>query len=70
MLSAMTVTQDDGRNELRMVLSDINERKLAEERLVLAESVFSHAREGIIVTDAQGSMIEVNEALLHGGRRS
>ena len=30
-------------------------------RLQLAASVFSHAREGIIITDAKGRMIDVNE---------
>jgi diguanylate cyclase (GGDEF)-like protein/PAS domain S-box-containing protein len=41
---------------------DISERKAAEEKLQLAASVFVHSREGIIVTDPQGAIIEVNAA--------
>lgn len=47
---------------LHGVASDITERKSAEEKLYLAASVFSHAREGILVTDADGLILEVNEA--------
>ncbi len=38
------------------------ERKQAEERLHLAASVFTHAREGIMITSQDGRVIEVNEA--------
>ena len=37
------------------------EKSLAEARLQLTASVFSHAREGILITDSQGRIIEVNE---------
>jgi diguanylate cyclase (GGDEF)-like protein/PAS domain S-box-containing protein len=49
---------------LRMAgsIADITERKQAEARLALAASVFSHAREGITITDAQARIIEVNQA--------
>ena len=40
---------------------DITQRKEAEEKLRLAASVFSHARDGIMITDAVGSIIDVNE---------
>ncbi|MDG3084988.1 EAL domain-containing protein [Vibrio hannami] len=40
---------------------DITERKNAEEQLKLAASVFTHAREGIMITDKDGTIIEVNE---------
>ena len=36
-------------------------RKRAEEQLRLAASVFTHAREGIMITDADGKIIDVNE---------
>lgn len=39
---------------------DITARKHNEARLQLAASVFSHAREGIVITDARGCIIEVN----------
>ena len=38
------------------------ERKEAEERLHLAASVFTHAREGIMITEPDGTIIDVNEA--------
>ncbi len=41
---------------------DITERKQSEDRLILAASVFTHAREGILITDTAGSIIEVNDA--------
>ncbi|MCQ4347263.1 CHASE domain-containing protein [Pseudomonas stutzeri] len=39
---------------------DITARKAAEHRLQLAASVFDHAREGIVVTDADGLILEAN----------
>lgn len=41
---------------------DITERKQAEEQLHLAASVFTHAREGILITDSAGEILDVNEA--------
>jgi len=40
---------------------DINGRKATEARLQLAANVFTHAREGILIADANGSIIEVND---------
>ncbi|MDX2367711.1 MAG: EAL domain-containing protein [Colwellia sp.] len=39
---------------------DLTERKQAEQKLKLAANVFSHAREGIMITDTLGNIIEVN----------
>ncbi len=44
------------------VIADISERKQAEEKNQLAASVFSHAREGITITAADGTIIDVNDA--------
>ncbi len=41
---------------------DLTERKQAEGKLQLAANVFSHAREGIIITDVEGTIIDINEA--------
>ena len=41
---------------------DITSRKQAEEKLHLAASVFTHAREGIMITAADGKIIDVNDA--------
>ena len=43
------------------VIRDITERKQNESRLQLAASVFTHAREGIFITDAAGNIVEVND---------
>ena len=44
------------------IYDDITERKQAEEKLQLAASVFTHAREGIMITAADGTIIDVNDA--------
>jgi PAS domain S-box-containing protein len=41
---------------------DITDRIQADEQIRQAASVFSHAREGILITDNDGTIIEVNEA--------
>lgn len=41
--------------------SDITNRKLAEEKVKLAASVFTNARESIIITDAKGTIVDINE---------
>ena len=46
---------------LLVIFSDVTERKLDEARLQRAAKVFSHAREGIIITDPAGNIVEVNE---------
>jgi diguanylate cyclase (GGDEF)-like protein/PAS domain S-box-containing protein len=45
-------------------LLNITERKLAEEKLKLAASVFTHTQEGISITDPYGNIIEVNETFI------
>ncbi len=55
----------DESGELIGVLSvarDITERKRAEAQLQLAAGVFDHAREGITITDVQGTIVDINEA--------
>ncbi len=44
------------------LMSDITERKAIEEKLQLAASVFSHSREGILITALDGRIIDVNAA--------
>ena len=59
----LVITRDAAGKPLRVVgtHSDISERKLSENKLKLAASVFSNAREGILNTDASGIIIEVNK---------
>ncbi len=60
---SVTVAQDDARRRvLRIAISDITERKQAEAKLKLAASVFACAREGIIITDAKATILDVNLA--------
>ena len=44
------------------VIRDITARKQAEERLVFAQKVFDNSIEGIVVTDADGIILQVNAA--------
>ncbi len=59
-LSGAILDRDSG--ESLWTFIDITERKQAEARLQLAASVFTHAREGIMITDADGTIIDVNDA--------
>ncbi len=49
-----------GQSAVLATLRDITERKRSEAKLQIAASVFSHAREGIAITDAGGTIIDVN----------
>jgi diguanylate cyclase (GGDEF)-like protein/PAS domain S-box-containing protein len=51
-----------GKGYLLAIWSDITQRKLVEEQIKLAASVFHDAREGILITDAGGTLINVNRA--------
>ena len=44
---------------------DISERKKMDEQLKLAASVFTHAREGIMITNTLGEIIEINDTFTH-----
>ena len=44
------------------IAQDITQRRLAEAGTQLAASVFTHAREGILIADAKGLIVEVNDA--------
>ncbi len=58
-ISAESVDMNGEQCILAFVM-DITERKQAEEKLQLAASVFTHAREGITITDATGAILEIN----------
>lgn len=42
------------------LVQDVTSRKEMEEKLTTAASVFGHAREGIVITDAAGVIIDIN----------
>jgi diguanylate cyclase (GGDEF)-like protein/PAS domain S-box-containing protein len=50
-----------GQPAIHVALRDISDRKLARDKLKLAASVFSHAREGIAITDAHSLIVDVNQ---------
>ena len=54
----------DSRGNIHTInqLRDISERKQSEARLQLAADVFTHVREGIMITDADGIIVEINDA--------
>lgn len=60
---AKVMKRDVNDKPLRMsgTYSDVTSRKEAEEKLKLAASVFTHARECITITDTQGIIIDVND---------
>ena len=45
-----------------VVAQDISQRKKAEDELQLSSKVFSHTHEGIVITDAQKLIVDVNPA--------
>jgi diguanylate cyclase (GGDEF)-like protein/PAS domain S-box-containing protein len=47
------------------VFEDVSEQKRLEADLKLAASVFTSAKEGILITDAQGTIVDVNETFTH-----
>ena len=51
-----------GRRLLIHIVRDITERKLADQKLRLAASVFENATEGIVITDVDGTIQSVNPA--------
>ena len=63
--SAVPERQLDGSVLWHGLALDITERKDSEARLQLAASVFSHSREGIMITRIDGTIIDVNEAFSH-----
>ena len=55
----------DGADAVHVSIRDITQRKKNEQQLKVAASVFSHALEGIFITSADGTILDVNEAFTH-----
>ncbi len=64
-LDCLPIASDAASPILRVALTDISARMHAEEKLQLAANVFTHTREGIMITTAAGKIIEVNQAFTH-----
>ena len=58
--ASLTANAGSG-GEVFAFLRDVTERKRAQLRLEMAASVFSHAHEGISITDIQGNILDVND---------
>ena len=59
---ASPFAEDGGSPQVHLAITqDITDSKLAQKKLQLAASVFTHAREGIMITDAAGTIIEAND---------
>jgi diguanylate cyclase (GGDEF)-like protein/PAS domain S-box-containing protein len=61
----LTPIDSGGRPLLFSIIHDITERTQAEVKLRLAATVFTHAREGIMITRVDGTIIDVNETFSH-----
>ena len=61
----LTPIDSGGRPMLFSIIHDITERMQAEVKLRLAATVFTHAREGIMITRADGTIIDVNDTFSH-----
>ncbi|MCC7167343.1 MAG: EAL domain-containing protein [Rhodospirillales bacterium] len=64
LLKGRAMARDSKGLALRMVgtLTDIDERRRIDDDLRLAASVFSTSLEGIVITDAEGTILSVNQA--------
>jgi diguanylate cyclase (GGDEF)-like protein/PAS domain S-box-containing protein len=59
------IIENDGKvSGVSSFVQDITQRKYLEDKLIQAASVFSHAHEGILITDASGIIIDVNETFV------
>ena len=55
----------ENQNSYYLLLSDITVRKEDEYLLMMSESVFSHTMEGIVITEADGTIMRINPAFTH-----
>lgn len=56
-----SLIQYQGETAIQINVQDVTQRHQSEKRLQLLATVFSHAREGIVITNAQGEIVEVND---------
>lgn len=61
-LLSVSPLHDAVNNELLLVVYDITTHKLAEQQIHFSEQIFSQAHEGIVLTDTQSRILQVNPA--------
>lgn len=62
-VSALLMLGSDSGPQVWSIVEDITESLRIQDQLEQAASVFSHSHEGIIITDAAGKILDVNQAL-------
>jgi diguanylate cyclase (GGDEF)-like protein/PAS domain S-box-containing protein len=63
-VTATPVQDDEGRHARTVMLfADITQQKNVERHLQLYSEVFQHVREGILITDAENRVVEINDAV-------
>ncbi len=62
---SVTPGYEQSLGKILVSLVDITERKRTEEQLRLAASVFAHSQEGILISDADNRIIDINPAFTH-----
>jgi len=70
-VASLLVTGSDSDPLVWSIVEDISTNLQVQDALEQAASVFSHCREGIMITDTEGTILDVNEALcrITGHRR-
>nr|WP_292439863.1 EAL domain-containing protein [Methylophaga sp.] len=61
-LASATEVEHGSTSTQIVILYDISDRKKAEERLKMSGRVFNQAHEGILITDAEGDIVDINPA--------
>lgn len=59
---AMQKVGDSTQHHYIILSRDVSQRKLSEHQLSISANVFKHAREGIIITDANCNIIDINDS--------
>jgi PAS domain S-box-containing protein len=58
---ALMIREEELKETINSTIDALEKLKKSEEKLKLAASVFTHAREGIVITDTTGTIIDVND---------
>lgn len=62
LVKGLLLKDPSGKDLIWSIIEDMTSRKRSEEKLKLAANVFTHSHEGIIITDANAKIVDVNDA--------